>query len=225
MASKTCLPSFRGIVQGVSLKESLIVVLALVRILSLPLKKLLLCTNLTPAAFRRICVTSWAVGAIRPSTAASDVLSDGYGFEVRRIHTVNYTTEMINRESSRNWAYEQFIGVAMRNYMTTPLHHHAVAIAGLSACPQPACIGLYDLSPEVNLRLTVHPLRCRASSLAKLTPSLVMQSAHSARGLQASQILAFINDTRRRLHYLSLYMTYAFLDKQVRTPTEVLSGG
>lgn len=58
---------------------------------------------------------------------------------------------MPDDEATRNWAYVEFIGDAMREHLSSRCSRYreeSVAMIVFYACPFPACIGLSHLRPE-----------------------------------------------------------------------------
>lgn len=82
-----------------------------------------------------------------PSISSNDrvssehVLAHGYWFKVARVDAEDVATQVVDRQTARNGAYEKFVSKAMRNHpLVARDPHAAVAVSQSCSSPVPATI-------------------------------------------------------------------------------------
>src|SRR5215831_18156695 len=107
---------------------------------------------MNPCIFRCELVPVDAVSLHRPLRSQTgstfyNIHPVGHGFHMCRIHTVTYTTKMINDQTRRNLGYQLLIGNPVRvTVPAIPAVSTPVDVSG----PQPTITGLVDKAPERN---------------------------------------------------------------------------
>lgn len=91
----------------------------------------------------------------RRTNTSQYIILQGYSFQMLRINTRTISTEMVDRQPIRNWAYEYLIGQAMSQnsyrFIVRLVYNieSTISHACLCSCPKPTAIWqLFHMSPE-----------------------------------------------------------------------------
>jgi len=98
------------------------------------------CASTNARVFRRVCVALWAMGfggLVTSAQSTSSIFETRNRLQVARVYAAANTAQVINLESRRDRAYEQFIAHAMSKMLDSGNFNLSVSPVIATANPEP----------------------------------------------------------------------------------------